>query len=128
VARSKARLSVIRVPQTRPSSPIIKVSVPRAAPVARRPKRHHRRKGASSGSGRSIVTFAIGGAAVGFIEKQNLPIPTIPMLGKKGTIAVLAYFWAKNGGPKIMWDIALAGAVLSGYQLAKDGRIDGDDE
>jgi hypothetical protein len=80
------------------------------------------------GSG-SLVSYAIGGAAMGFIEKQNLAfIPTLPFLGRKGTLTLIAYFWRKNGGPAFLTDIARAGAVLSGYDFVKTGSISGDDE
>jgi len=84
--------------------------------------------GGHRGGGKELVASVIAGAAIGFIEKQNLGLPSIPFLGKKGTIALLAFVWRKNGGPEWARDVAMVGAGLSGYQFAKDGRIDGDDE
>lgn len=75
-----------------------------------------------------MLGAAIGGAALGFIEKQFPTIPTIPLLGKAGTIAVIAYFARNMGGGLggIMRDAALAGAAIAGYELGKDGKISGD--
>ena len=53
--------------------------------------------------------------------------PTIPMLGRAGSLALAAYFM---GGQKagILQDVAIGGAVLAGYELAKDGKISGDED
>jgi hypothetical protein len=74
-----------------------------------------------------MVKVAIGGAAIGMIEKSGMNIPTVPMLGRVGSIAVGAYFFGGQK-PGLLQDIALAGATLAGYELAKDGKISGDDD
>lgn len=65
---------------------------------------------------------------LGFLEKSFPNIPTIPLLGKAGTIAVGAYFLSKRGGMggPILRDVSLAAASIAGYQLGHDGRISGD--
>lgn len=71
----------------------------------------------------------IGGAALGYIEKMFPNLPTVPIIGRAGTIAIGAYFLSKRGGMGsggIMRDIALAGSVLAGYQLGKTGQVAGD--
>lgn len=74
-----------------------------------------------------MVGSAIGGAALGLIEKLVPDLPTIPIIGRKGTIAIGAYFLHKHGvGGGVLRDVAVAAAVLAGYQLGKEGRIDGD--
>ena len=80
--------------------------------------------------GTDLVGIAIGGAAAGWIEGSDLgrKIPTIPVLGRKGSLAVIGYFIAKNTRSKIAWDITKALVVLSAYELARDGRITGDDD
>jgi hypothetical protein len=67
----------------------------------------------------------VGGLGLGFIEKQFPDIPTIPLVGKKGTIAIAAYFAAKNGLP-FARDIGMVAAGLAGYELGRDGQISGD--
>lgn len=70
--------------------------------------------------------MAIGGYGVGFIEKQfGAQLPDIPVVGKKGAIALaVLMFKPKN---KILQDVGAAAACLAGYQFAKESRIDGDD-
>ncbi len=79
-------------------------------------------------TGKTIIGAAIGGAALGFLEKSFPNLPTVPVLGRAGTIAVGAYFLSRRGGMggTIMRDVALAGAVLAGYQLGKVGKIEGE--
>jgi hypothetical protein len=76
------------------------------------------------------MSKGLAAAAVGFIENSDLgkKLPQIPLIGRKGTIAIGAYFWAKNGGPRIAKDVAVVAAVLALYQLTKEGRIDGDED
>ncbi len=69
---------------------------------------------------------AIGGFGVGFIEKTwGDKIPAVPYIGRKGAIALAIYFW--NPKSTIAKDIGVAAAVLSGYELARDGSISGED-
>ena len=57
-------------------------------------------------------------------------MPTIPILGRTGTLAIACYFFAsRSGGGQfggILRDAALAGAAISGYELGKDGKISGE--
>ncbi len=69
---------------------------------------------------------AIGGAALGFVDKLlGSSIPTIPILGRSGTIALGAYLLAKGRGG-IMRDIAISGAAIAGYQFGTTGKVSGD--
>lgn len=116
----------------RAAAPIIRVSVPRA-PAA--PKKHHkgRRRG---GGGRSetgkdyLFKMGVGGAAYGFAEKSGMiaKLPSLPMLGTAGSVAVIGYFTGMTKKPGIMRDTVLAAAVIAGYQLGKDGKIAGEDD
>ncbi len=118
-----------RATTVRTVAPIIKVTAPRALPV----KRKARRRSSSTsygGSGKDLIGIAIGGAAFGWIEGSDFgrKLPTIPVLGRKGSLAIIGYFIARQTRSKIMWDITKAAVVLSAYELAKDGRITGDDD
>jgi hypothetical protein len=76
-----------------------------------------------------MLGAGIGGAVLGFIEKTFPTLPTVPILGRAGTIALGAYFLSRRGGMGgggIMRDVALAGSVIAGYQLGKNGVIAGD--
>lgn len=75
-----------------------------------------------------MLGSALGGAALGLIEKSFPNLPTVPVIGRKGTIAVAAYFLSKRGGigGGILRDVAIAAAVLAGYELGKEGRVSGE--
>ena len=120
--RRTASRSIIHMTAPRPVAPVIKVSAPRAAPVRHGKKKHH--GGGRGGKGASDIQMAIAGFVVGLVEKQGLlnSIPSLPMIGKKGTAAVALHYFAKGKGGMIR-DAKLALAVLSGYDLGKTGAI-----
>lgn len=73
-----------------------------------------------------MMKNGMAGFAYGLIEKSvGDKIPTLPMLGKAGTIAVAIHFLGK-GNPTLQQAGEFA-AGLAGYQLGKDGKIDGED-
>lgn len=110
--------------------------MPRAAtPIVIREEssgtRHVKHKGGRRGHGKlssekQLMAMAIGGLVAGFIDKSATAIPTIPMLGKMGTVAVAAHFLAK-GKPGIVTDIRNAAAAIAGYEMGSTGKIAGDD-
>lgn len=71
-----------------------------------------------------LLGTGVGGLAYGFIEKQFPNLPTIPLIGKSGTVALAAYFF--GGSHPIIKDIGIAAAAIAGYSLGKDGVISGD--
>lgn len=71
-----------------------------------------------------LIGTGVGGLAYGFIEKQFPNLPTIPLIGKSGTVALAAYFF--GGSHPIIKDIGIAAAAIAGYSLGKDGIISGD--
>lgn len=73
-----------------------------------------------------MIGHAVGGFAVGFLEKSFPSLPTLPIVGKKGAIAIGAYLL--RGQSPILLDVALAAAAISGYQLGSTGKVSGDDE
>lgn len=78
-----------------------------------------------------MIGAGIGGAVLGFIEKTFPNLPTVPIIGRAGTIAIGAYFLSRRGGlggGQIMRDVALAGAVIAGYQIGKTGKVAGEIE
>jgi hypothetical protein len=124
--RSSSAGMVRYISAPRASAPIIKVSAPRAAPVKHR--KHHRKGGVGGLTQGRMVEFAIGGAAFGFVTKQfGAQIPTLPIIGRSGTIALGAYYLGKSKGG-IMRDIAIAAAVIAGFEIGTTGKISGDVE
>ena len=71
-----------------------------------------------------MVGHGVGGFAVGFIEKSFPNLPTLPLIGRKGAIALGAFFL--HGKHPLVADIGLAAAAISGYELGSAGHITGD--
>lgn len=68
----------------------------------------------------------LGGFGVGMIEKYfGDKLPSLPYLGRKGTIAAAVYFLKPK--EKLLQDIGLAAACLSGYEFGKEGKVSGED-
>jgi hypothetical protein len=85
-----------------------------------------RRRGAT-GTSITPVKVAITAAVVGMAEKSGLldNLPEVPMIGRKGTVAIAAYFWARHGGGQIARDVCIVACALAGYELGKEGSISG---
>jgi hypothetical protein len=92
-------------------------------------KKHHRRRGGGDTlSTQRLTSLALGGAAFGFIEKSfGAQLPTLPIIGRAGTITLIAYYFSKGRAGGILKDVARAGAVLAGYQIGTTGKIAGDE-
>jgi hypothetical protein len=93
----------------------------------RRRRRGRRRPSTVGGSGsakKRIIGTAIGGAIYGYVEKNVPSLPSIPVLGKSGTVALACYLI----GPRhpIITDVGIAAAAIAGYTLAKNGVISGE--
>lgn len=111
-----------RASSPRPSGGAVVVVREKAKAVARRVGA--RASGASATSfEKSMQGGAIGGFGLGMVEKHFPQLPTIPMLGRKGTIALVGYMM-KPKHP-IVRDIVFAAAVLSGYEFGKDSKVTG---
>lgn len=121
------------VVRERSPAPIIKLSAPRAAPVK---KAKRRRGGHRSSGGRAIGSatgamsatksggLALGGFIYGYIEKNVPQVPTLPLIGKSGAIALIAYFMGGKN-PGIIADIGNAASVIAGYSFGSTGRVSG---
>jgi hypothetical protein len=71
--------------------------------------------------------YFAGGAAVGWIEKTwGEKLPILPIIGRKGAIALGAYY-LRSSFP-FAADVARAGAAIAGYQFGHDGSISGEDD
>lgn len=95
-------------------------------------KTKHHRKGRHHGGMRGLVDPArigivVGGAAVGFLQKQNLNIPHLPMLGQAGTIGLAAYLLSDGGKNRIADEICTAALTVAAYELGSTGSIVGQD-
>jgi hypothetical protein len=120
-AHRTSTTSIIRAP-----APIIRVSAPRAA--THHKKKHHRRSSAAGGGSlaKRATGALVGGWVLGYIDKNFPTLPTIPMLGKAGTIAGAAYLLATKMHVKFAADVCLAAASVAGYEMSTTGKIIGD--
>jgi len=71
-----------------------------------------------------MIAYGTGGFAVGFLEKQFPNLPTLPVIGKKGAIALAAYML--HGKHPFVRDVGLAASAIAGYELGSTGRVTGD--
>jgi hypothetical protein len=110
------------ITHTRTMQPI--VVRPAAAP---RKEKHKKGRRHHVSSEKALMGFVIGGFALGWIDKSATAIPTIPILGKAGTIAVAAHFFGK-GKPGLVTDLRNAAAVVAAYEYGSTGKIAGDDD
>jgi hypothetical protein len=74
--------------------------------------------------------LAVSGALVGWAYKAGLveKLPSLPMIGRTGTLAILAHVYSRHGGGEIARRVATVAAVIAGYQLGREGTISGDDD
>jgi hypothetical protein len=110
--------------------PII-IRAPSAPARSRRPRRRGGGGGLFSSGGNDssrIIAMSVAAAVIGLAENAGIlaKLPSVPLVGKKGLLAIGAYYYSKHGGGKLARDVALAAAALSGYELGKLGSISGD--
>jgi hypothetical protein len=97
-----------------------------AAKVARTVRRAASRARPDSDQA-TLLGLAMGGYGVGFVEKHfGDQLPNLPIVGRKGAIALAVYFLKPKN--TILRNVGKAAAALSGYQFAKEGKIDGDED
>lgn len=115
--------SIVRVPSG--PAPVIKVSAPRA-PATTHKKKGRRRGGAHGAMNQSSMqAHAVGGFVYGIVEKNfGAQIPTLPLIGRAGSIALACYFFGKGKGGLVR-DVGNAAAVIAGYQFGTTGKISG---
>lgn len=125
--RRSSTSAIVRAVPVRAPTPIIRIAAPR--PVQPKKSPHRRRRHSSTGGGRGIVATAIGGAVLGFVERTFPSLPTLPIVGRAGTVAIAAHFIGKHSSGSIATiarDVAVAAAAIAGYQLGKTGKVEGD--
>lgn len=98
-------------------------------------KKHHRHghRGGGFGLGglfnKTRMGIVAGAAAFGFLEKQAFfaSLPSLPMIGKSGTVGLAAYLVSNGGKNKLADDICTAALVIAAHELTSTGSIIGDD-
>jgi hypothetical protein len=112
----------IRVPAAKPQAIVIRQS---AAPT-KKPKGGHRRSSSTSGGNFMSVVGepALAGAILGYLNKNMTTFPTIPQLGRAGTLALAAWFF--RGKHKMLRNLAPGFAAIALYEWMYEGKIQGD--
>ncbi len=118
MAKTASRQIIYR-PAPAPKVQVVRVSSPKPA------KRAKRRASGGGGGGAPIHYIAAGGLALGLLEKADLGLPTIPLLGKTGTLALGLYVYSRMSKSRLARDLASGAAAVAAYQLARDGGISG---
>jgi hypothetical protein len=108
-----------------------------AAPIVIRqtttPKVKHRRRRSGGGGDSSSLTskenmaLAAGALVLGFIDRQKIAIPTIPILGRAGSLAVGGLMVGKHMHLPIATKVGKAALVIALYELGKEGKVSGVD-
>ena len=127
-----AKRSFARIVRASSPAPVIRIAAPKAAPaMTRRARvgRSIRRAAGSRAGGMTPISAAVTSAVVGYAESSGLldKLPSVPVIGRKGTLAIAAYYFSKHGGGKIARDVSIIAACLAGYELGKDGSVSGDE-
>jgi len=128
MAKKTKTASIVRYSQPAgPRSIVVNVPRPRAMSVPHhKPKRHHRRNG--GGGGDTIIHHMVAGGLLGYIDANGINVPTLPMLGRAGTLALACHFFAGKGGQWGGW-LRAASKTFAGiatYEQVRDGAIKGD--
>ncbi len=122
---SPARARQVTVRQAAPI--VIRSSSAPARTSRKRRSGGGKRRGGSDGSlGKTAMAVGLGGAAVGWIEKTWPNLPSISIVGRKGTIALAAYFL--RGKLPYAREVCLAAAAIAGYQFGSEGKVTGYDD
>jgi hypothetical protein len=95
-------------------------------------KRHHRHHGGGMIGGllnKTRLGIVVGSFAVGLLEKQAIftSLPSLPLIGKTGTIGVAAYLLSGGGRNRIADEVCTAAFALAAYELASTGTVVGAD-
>lgn len=119
-----SRSIVLRPVQTSGPRPIV---VRTTKTIKAKPKRRGGRVGGKSE--RHRLYTLMGAAALGWMDKSDsmANIPTLPFLGKAGTVGVACYFGGKWMKSPMLDDAATGILSIAVYELAKQGHIDGDE-
>jgi hypothetical protein len=82
-----------------------------------------------TGGGGSVQTrmqnVALGGLAYGLLVKNWPTLPTVPGIGRSGTVALAVYFLKPTS--KLLQDVGVAAAAIAGYSFGDTGSVSGDD-
>lgn len=131
---SDARGMAKRATAARHSTSMVRAVSPVIVRVPAAPAKKHsraRRVGAAIGHQASEEKHRIAaiftGAVLGWLDSQGTKIPTVPMLGRAGTVGVAAYLiYRQSKSNRMLSHIATGALTIAAYQLGNKGTISGD--
>lgn len=89
-------------------------------------KRHVRKRGGGQArTEKHRVGTIIGGALLGYIDKQGFQVPELPIIGKAGTLGVAAWAYARSTGSRWADDAATGMLTIAAYEFMREGSIAG---
>jgi hypothetical protein len=124
VTQSKG-VTIVQTPA--PSAPVTRRR--RSGGAVTRKRKTHRRRSSSGGGSRGsfknqLIGTAMGGFGFGWIMKNySAQIPSLPLVGRSGTVAIASYFLA--GKHPLVKDVGVAAAAIAGYSFGKTGTVEG---
>lgn len=125
--KSSSRAITVRASAPKP------IVIRQSAPMARR-STHRRRSsgGGAGGAARALLSSErtgamIGAALLGLLDKQGTALPTIPVLGRAGTVGVVLWYLGKSNHSPQLAHAATGALSIAAYELTKQGKIDGID-
>lgn len=77
-----------------------------------------KRRASGMGTGNPMMTEILTATVLGWLQSAGhlASVPTIAALGTEGTIALVGYVWARNGGPPLAATIGrVAGVVAANH-------------
>lgn len=102
--------------------------------VVKKAKHHRRHHGGGAGlagglMNKTRIGIVAGAFAVGILEKQAVfaNLPSLPFIGKTGTIGVAAYLLSGGGRNKLADEICTAAFVIAAHELGSTGTVVGAD-
>lgn len=117
--KTKSRSTALaRTP--RAPAPIV-ITKTRTVHAKAKKTKHHRGGGGES----SLMHLAIAAYVIGYLDKTGTAIPTVPVLGRAGTLAVGAHFLGK-GKKGLVTSVRNAAAVIALYEMGSKGSVSGE--
>jgi len=119
---TKTRTEIIRMPAPKPQTIVVRQAAGKAAPH-HKPKRHHGGGGGGDSFMGTVGEPALAGLVLGYINKNQPNFPTIPQLGRAGTLAAACWFFRKQH--PILRKLAPGFAAIATYEWQMEGKIAG---
>jgi len=121
-SRALALRETFNFPRMSAPAPIV-VRVPTALAAPKKSPKPHRRSSVGASTTSTLVGAIAGGAVLGYLDKNGTSIPTLPVVGRAGTLAIGCYLFRKHHG--MLGQMANAFAAIAAYELMLNGTISG---